>query len=51
MENKTYTLIAKQEDVNKRLDVFLSENLTELTRSAIKNAIEKPPSLFQDGSL
>lgn len=41
MENKTYTLIAKQEDINKRLDVFLSEKLSELTRSAIKNAIEK----------
>ncbi len=40
MENKTYKFVAEIADNNKRLDVFLSEKVVDISRSAIKNAVD-----------
>lgn len=41
MENKTYSFVVNQDFNKARLDMFLSQQLPQLTRSAIKTAIEK----------
>lgn len=43
MENK---FVVKNDDVNKRLDVFLNENVKDLSRSQIKNLIDEDKILI-----
>ena len=40
MTNNTIKFLIKKEDVEKRLDIILSEKITELTRSNLKKIIE-----------
>ena len=40
MKNKTIKILTKIDDVGKRLDILLNENINELTRSNIKNVIK-----------
>ena len=39
MENKTIKILSNAKDIGKRIDVFISENIKELTRSNIKKLI------------
>tara|TARA_A100001011_G_scaffold242734_1_gene250740 strand:+ start:2176 stop:3159 length:984 start_codon:yes stop_codon:yes gene_type:complete len=39
MENKTIKILSTAKDIGKRIDVFISENIKELTRSNIKKLI------------
>ena len=37
---KYFTFVAEQEDVTKRIDVYLSENVDDITRSGVQKIIE-----------
>ena len=41
MKNKTIKILSSSSDIGKRIDIFLSEKLKELTRSNIKKLINQ----------
>ena len=49
--NKTIKLSVNKKDVGKRLDIFLSENMSDFTRSYIKKLIDNKLVLLNESIL